>query len=121
MRVKTFAAISLAVLFGFVIWLASLEFFRFVSSYFWGHGDSWFSTAARCWVGTSVAMFCAVHVKERVAPPLPERTFVLLLGSCILFATSVATGSGAQIEITSALAGHALAIAIAFRLAPSLQ
>jgi hypothetical protein len=99
---------------GFVIWILTSVVAAFVSIYIWEHSpDRYASVALQSWIGTTLALIIAVLAKERIAPPMSDRTFVVILGGVILLWVAIPLISGFDDFRMIALAAHALAIGIA--------
>jgi hypothetical protein len=106
-----------AVAAGLAIWMVANLAAAVASVFVWGHEpDSPFSLAFQCWVASTVAFILAPMVKEKIAPAMAERAFIVALVSVVLlWAASSIPGTPDVALRLAGLAGHALAAIIAIR------
>ena len=106
-----------AVLAGFGIWIAASVIFALISVFVWGNSpDRYLSIAIQCWTGTTAAFAFAITAKEKIAPMLSDRTFVLVLGAIVLPWAAFSMISGVNVDFKAiALAAHGMAIFVVFR------
>ena len=106
-----------AVITGFGIWVAATATFAVISVWVWGHSpDRYLSIAFQVFMATTVAFLIAGMAKEKIAPMLSGRTFVLMLGTIVLLWVASSMISGVDMDFKAiALAANGAAITIAFR------
>jgi len=119
MKVIRMLRYFLAVLAGWLIWLVANFIFALISVWIWGHDpDRYFAIALQCWLGSSAAFATATVTREHIAPDMSERTFVVSLACVVLLWAALSMISGIDIDYKAvALAAHAFAALIAYRLA----
>lgn len=104
---------------GFAIWIASNMFFAIVSVFIWEHGpDRYASIALQSWIASTAALAVAVVAKGAIAPAYRDTAFIGMLGGLVLVWAASSMLSGVDVDFKAvALAAHAVAVVIAFRMA----